>query len=231
MKRITLTALILIGLALPALAQITVSSPAGATSLTPVTVTYSQYYKVEPGIVNGLVAQKVSNDDISVALFLANLAKVTPETVIGYRAKGLSWADITGQLGVKPDVYFVGLPAKPGPPYGNAWGYWKKRQAQPTTAFNLGDDDIRNLVQLRLVNQYYKVKPRTVIQWRGSGKDFSTIIADQNGKKMGQGKPNNGNKASPGKAQKGSNNAAGNPGKGHGQGQGQNKGHGQGQDK
>jgi hypothetical protein len=216
MKRIILTALPLIGLVLPALAQITASSP-GATPLSPVTVTFSEYYKVEPRIVDGLVAQKVSNDDISVALFLANLAKVTPETVIGYRAKGLSWADITGQLGVKPDVYFMGLPANPAPPYGNAWGYWKKRRAQPTTVFNLADDDLRNLVQLRLVNQYYKVKPRTVIQWRGSGKDFSTIIADQHGKKMGQGKPKNMDKTPPGKAKKESN-AAGNPGKGNGQG-------------
>jgi hypothetical protein len=221
MKRIALTALILIGLALPALAQITVSSP-GAT---PVTVTYSEYYQVAPGIVDGLVAQKVPNDDISVALFLANLAKVTPEAVIGYRAKGLSWADITGQLGVKPDVYFAGLPANPGPPYGKAWGYWKKRQAQPTTAFNLGDDDLRNLVQLRLVSQYYKVKPRTVVHWRGSGKDFSAIIADQHGKKMGQGKPKSEDKTPPGKAKKESNASTGNPGKGHGQG------HGQGNDK
>jgi hypothetical protein len=198
MKRITLTALTLIGLALPALAQITVST----TGATPVTVTFGEYYKVEPRIVDGLVAQKVSNDDISVALFLANLAKVTPETVIGYRAKGLTWADITGQLGVKPDVYFVGLPANPGPPYGNAWGYWRKRRAQPPPVFNLADDDLRNLVQLRLVSKYYKVKPRTVIHWRGSGKDFSTIIADQHGKKMGQGKPKNVNRASPGKAKK-----------------------------
>ncbi len=214
MKRIILTALTVIGLALPALAQITVSNP-GAM---PVTVTFSEYYKVEPRIVDGLMAQNVSNDDISVALFLANLAKVTPETVIGYRAKGLSWADITGQLGVKPDVYFVGLPSNPGPPYGNAWGYWKNRRAQPPPVFNLADDDLRNLVQLRLVSQYYKVTPRTVIHWRGSGKDFSTIIADQHGKKMGQGKPNNGDKASPGKVKKESNTATGKPGKGNGQG-------------
>jgi hypothetical protein len=214
MKRIILTALTVIGLALPALTQITISSP----GVTPVTVTFSEYYKVEPRIVDGLVAQNVPNDDISVALFLANLAKVTPEAVIGYRAKGLSWADITGQLGVKPDVYFVGLPANPGPPYGNAWGYWKKRRAQPPPVFNLADNDLRNLVQLRLVSQYYKVTPRTVIHWRGSGKDFSTIIADQHGKKMGQGKPKNEDKASPGKAKKESNAATGNPGKGNGQG-------------
>jgi hypothetical protein len=219
MKRLSLTALILTLFTLPSLAQISVSGTV-ATPRTAVNVTYSDYYKVEPKVVEGLVAQKVSDDDISVALFLSNHAKVTPEILIGYRTKGLSWADITIKIGVKPDVFFVVLPANPGPPYGKAWGHWKKRKAHPGLVFDLGDDDLRNLVQLRLVSEHYKVKPAEVIKWRGSGKAFDMIISDEHGKKHGHGKPADEDKVSPGKDKKGSNETSDKSGKGHGKGKG-----------
>ena len=217
MKHLTLTLATLILLAMPVIAQVTVSGTV-ATPRMAISATYSDYYKAEPKVVEGLVAQKVSDDDISVALFLSNQAKVTPEILIGYRTKGMSWADITIKLGVKPDVFFVVLPANPGPPYGKAWGHWKKRKAHPALIFDLGDEDLRNLVQLRLVSEHYKVKPAVVIKWRGSGKAFDMIISDEHGKKHGHGKPADEDKVSPGKDKKGSNETSDKSGKGHGKG-------------
>lgn len=204
---------------LQVISQVTVSGTV-ATPRLAVRAAYSDYYNVEPKVVDGLVAKQVSEDDISVALFLSNQAKVTPEVVIGYRTKGLGWADITIKLGVKPDIYFTVLPANPGPPYGKAWGYWKKHKAQPTLAFSLGDDDLRNLVQLRLVSEHYKVKPEEVIKWRGSGKAFQAIISDEHGKKSGQGKPKGEDKGSSGKDKKDSDDTSDKPGKSHGKGKG-----------
>jgi hypothetical protein len=217
MNHFLFTAWLLILIALPAFAQVTVSGTV-ATSRMAVTATYSDYYKVDQKTVDGMVVKKVSDDDISVALFLSNHAKVTPDMVVGYRTKGMSWADITIKLGVKPDIYFTVLPTNPGPPYGKAWGYWKKHKAQPTMAFTLGDDDLRNLVQLRLVSEHYKVKPAEVIKWRGSGKAFDMIISDEHGKKHGHGKPADEGKGSPGKDKKGSNETSDKSGKGHGKG-------------
>lgn len=217
MKRFSLTIWPLILIALPSFAQVTVTGTIASPRMA-VTATYSDYYKVDQKTVDELVAQKVSDDDISVALFLSNQAKVTPGVVIGYRTKGMSWADITIKLGVKPDIYFTVLPANPGPPYGKAWGYWKKHKAQPTMVFTLGDDDLRNLVQLRLVSEHYKVKPEEVIKWRGSGKAFQAIIFDEHGKKSGQGKPKDEDRESPGKDKKDSDATPGRSGKSHGKG-------------
>jgi hypothetical protein len=219
MKRLALTLALLILMSMPAIAQVTVSGTV-ATPRMAISATYSDYYKAEPKVVEGLVAQKVSDDDISVALFLSNQAKVTPEILIGYRTKGMSWADITIKLGVKPDIYFTVLPANPGPPYGKAWGHWKKRKAHPTLVFDLGDDDLRNLVQLRLVSEHYKVEPAEVIKWRGSGKAFDWIISDEHRKKHGHGKPADDDKVSPGRDKKGSNKTSDKSGKGHGKGKG-----------
>jgi len=217
MKHLTLTLPTLILLAIPVIAQVTVSGTVGTPRMA-ISATYNDYYKAEPKIVEGLVAQKVSDDDISVALFLSNQAKVTPEVLIAYRTKGLSWADITIKIGVKPDVFFVVLPANPGPPYGKAWGHWKKRKAHPTLVFDLGDDDLRNLVQLRLVSEHFKVKPAEVIKWRVSGKAFDMIISDEHGKKHGHGKPADEDKGSPGKDKKGFNETSDKSDKGHGKG-------------
>jgi hypothetical protein len=219
MKRFSLTVWSLVLIALPSFSHVKVSGIVTSPRMA-VTSTYINYYKVDQKTVDGLVAQKVPDDDISVALFLSNQAKVTPGVVIGYRTKGMNWADITIKLGVKPDVYFAVLPSNPGPPYGKAWGYWKKHKAQPTTVFTLGDDDLRNLVQLRLVSEHYKVKPEEVIKWRGSGKAFDVIISDEHGKKYGHGKPADEGKVSPGKDKKVSDNTSDKPGKGHGKGKG-----------
>ena len=217
MNHFLFTAWLLILIALPAFAQVTVSGTV-ATSRMAVTATYSNYYKVDQKTVDGMVVKKVSDDDISVALFLSNHAKVTPDVVVGYRTKGLSWADISIKIGVKPDVFFLVLPANPGPPYGKAWDHWKKRKAHHALIFNLGDEDLCNLVQLRLVSEHYKVKPAEVIKWRGSGKAFDMIISDEHGKKHGHGKPADEDKVSPGKDKKGSNETSDKSGKGHGKG-------------
>src|SRR5262245_61799667 len=64
--------------------------------------------------------------DLPVVLFLARQSGRPPSAVVELRALGMEWALVFGRLHVPIDVLFVGIDRDPGPPYGNAWGYWKK---------------------------------------------------------------------------------------------------------
>lgn len=146
---------------------------------------YSDYYRVEPAVISRLENKKLSSDDVAVALFLSTRVKVSPEVIATWRIGGSSWANITVRLGLQPDIYFVSIPAnvKVGPPYGRAYGYyWKKPKK-----FVLTDDEVVNLVQLRVVSEYYGYDPVVVMKWRESGERFDQIIVREHEKKHGKG--------------------------------------------
>lgn len=156
-----------------------------STTQAAIRVTYSDYYKVESSLVEKLEGRKFSEDDISVALFLAGKGKVNPDVILVYREKGLSWLDITIKLGFGVDIFYIPIPANVhiGPPYGKAYGYWRKHGVKSKVKIVFDDWDIRNLVQLRLVCDYYGYKPEDVIKWREEGKKFDAIIFEGHEKK------------------------------------------------
>ena len=50
--------------------------------------------------------------------------------------RGMSWWDISVRYGIRPEVYYVPVAVAPGPPYGKAWGHYKKApQAWNTIVF------------------------------------------------------------------------------------------------
>jgi hypothetical protein len=66
-------------------------------------------------------------EELPVVYLVAREARVSPELVIALREQGWSWVDITYHLGISPAIFVAHLPARIGPPYGHAHGYWRKR--------------------------------------------------------------------------------------------------------
>src|SRR5213594_2532082 len=64
--------------------------------------------------------------DLPVVLFLADECGRPPGYIVDLRARGLSWAVIFNRVDVPYDRLFVGIRNDPGPPYGNAWGHWRR---------------------------------------------------------------------------------------------------------
>jgi len=57
----------------------------------------------------------------------------------------------------------------PGPPYGHAWGYWKKHAHDGDARTALSDAQIVDLAKLQIVSGYYHVSPYSVIAERQRG--------------------------------------------------------------
>ena len=78
--------------------------------------------------------------------------------------------DITLHYGLTPEIYYVPV-TRVGPPYGNAYGHYKKYKNDYRRVV-LVDNDVVNLVNLRFMSEYHGIPPETVMDRRGRGEAF-----------------------------------------------------------
>ncbi|HUD70734.1 MAG TPA: hypothetical protein VMQ62_02130 [Dongiaceae bacterium] len=120
-----------------------------------------QYAPPQPVAIDLLQRCPQPADDFPVVLFIAEAAHKNPAAILDLRLKGRSWGEIMVSLRVTPDLLFTGMDRDPGPPYGRAWGYWKKNRASKSP-WRLDDPDIVALAKLQTVSAYYRVSPYRV---------------------------------------------------------------------
>ncbi len=113
----------------------------------------------------------VRDEELPVVFFLADRAHVDPQTIIDLRMRRhMSWLNITFHYGFTPEIFYVPV-TRVGPPYGNAYGYYKKHKGNYRKVV-LVDDDVVNLVNLRFMSEYHRVAPEVVMERRGRGEKF-----------------------------------------------------------
>ena len=141
--------------------------------------------------------------DLPVLLYLHGASGWPLAQLVDLRASGSSWSVIFTRVGVPQAVLFEGIPDDPGPPYGNAWGYWKKN---PRGA-RLRDNDVCDLVRIQMASQWVGMRQDDLARGYAKGVTAPVIVADKNGRPYLD-------------ASAGARPASqhGKPGKGHGQG-------------
>jgi len=128
----------------------------------------------EPMIVR-LLEQGLPDDQLPVVGLLSMRAAVTPDRVVALRAQGLSYLEISIRLGLGPEIFYVPIPADPGPPYGKAWGYYRKTPRARWSTIVLSDREIVDLANLKLCVDHYRVAPERVIELHRSGRGYAAI--------------------------------------------------------
>lgn len=135
------------------------------------------YYRVPEREVIIVRERHMPDEEIPVVFFIAKMARVKPATIIDLRLVGKTWMNIVLHFGLSPEIFYV--PVREGvvvgPPYGKAYGYYKKKPRKEWKAIVLGDDDVVNLVNLRFISEYYRYEPERVIRLREGGKNFIVI--------------------------------------------------------
>ena len=116
--------------------------------------------------------------DLPVVLFLAHECGRPPGYLVDLRARGLSWSVIFTRVGVPYDVLFAGIDRDPGPPYGNAWGHWRK---QPR-GVRLSDGDVSGLVQVQIGARAARMRPYDLARGRGQGRPIAVVVAEKKGR-------------------------------------------------
>jgi hypothetical protein len=141
-------------------------------------VAVANYYHVPEREVLVIRERRISDDELPVVLFVAQRAHVAPARVIALRHAGRSWWDISVHFGLGPEVYYVPVTVVSGPPYGKAYGHYRKKSRNQWHTIVLSDDDIVNLVELRFISEYYGIAPERVIEARGRHRDFVTVHSE-----------------------------------------------------
>src|SRR3972149_7667504 len=126
-----------------------------------------------------VVQPRIAPEEMPVVLLIAQRAHVEPQVVITLRLGGKSWLDITLQYKLSPEIFYVPMKQPPsGPPYGHAYGYYKNKDKQDWNKVQLKDDEIVNLVNLKVISEHYGYAPEDVMKMRSSGQNFVTINKD-----------------------------------------------------
>ena len=162
----------------------------------------SRYFERDRATVNRVAARYDNPDDLAIALYLTQRSGRSSDHIHGLRREGLSWFDISARLGLSVDIWFVEVRRDPGPPYGKAYGHWKHRNKNKHHHFELTDTDIRNLVAVRMLHEYYGVSVDAAMEWRSSGRKISVLLSEEYHKRHGKpahAGPRHHNKGSKGK--------------------------------
>jgi hypothetical protein len=164
----------------------------------------SRYFEKDRVVVDRYAMRYADPDDLAVALFISQRSGRSPDYVFSLYRQGLSWWNISIRVGIPADVWFVEVERNPGPPYGKAYGHWKKHKRKKHYRMALTDDDIRHLTAVRMIHEYWGVPVEVAMEWRSSGRNLQSIMSVEYDKRHGRpaskGASDNGDKGNRGKS-------------------------------
>jgi hypothetical protein len=162
-------------------------------------IAVGDHYRVAPRVVVDLRTRyRLLDEELPIVFFLAARAHVAPQAVIDLRLGRMSWLDIALRLRLSPDIFFLpGAAERIGPPYGNAYGYYRKHgRAGDWGSLVLSDREVIDLVNLRFMSEYHGLGPDVIVGMRGRHKSF-VAIHDEIGRSKGPGVPGKAPKGAP----------------------------------
>ena len=133
------------------------------------------YYGVPRQQITMVQEYGIPQDEIPVVFFISQHSGYEPLTIVRMRRQGKSWMDISTGCGIQPDVYYVPETADAGPPYGNAYGYYKHHGNKRANRYYLSDNDLINSVNVHFIASRYGCNERDVYTLRSRGDSFESI--------------------------------------------------------
>jgi hypothetical protein len=115
------------------------------------------------------------HEQLPVIGFLARELAQPPDVIFDLHRSGLSFLDISLRFGHGPEIFYVPFAADPGPPYGRAWGYYKKTPRARWNTIRLTDVDVVNFVNVRVCHDHYGVGYDRIVARHRKGKAFADI--------------------------------------------------------
>ncbi len=152
----------------------------------------SNYYHVPQDRVVYVRDSRIPDDEIPVVFFLATQARVGPEVIVQRRLSGESWMSIMLFYRLSPAILYVPVSVVPGPPYGNAYGYYRKYPKHRWNKIRMADADIVNFVNLRFMSEHHGYKPEEVFKLRSEGRRFHEISRGKSDEAKDKGGPGGG---------------------------------------
>ena len=149
--------------ALSAAAQVQAGAVVSGEGLRSFYFAIGNYYQVPEREVVVVRERAVPPDEVPVVFFVARQAHVAPAVIVDLRRRGLSWSDVAFHFRLDPDIYYF----LEGPPYGHAYGYWKKHPPR--------DAEVIDAVNVHFLSDYHRVSPDIVRADRSRGSSYAFV--------------------------------------------------------
>ena len=137
-------------------------------------VAVCEHYRVERDVIVVIQRRGIPDDHMPVVFFMAERCHVAPHVIVDMRLAGKSWMDIALRFHLGADVFHVPVSRVHGPPYGNAFGHFKRPRAE-WAALRIPDDDVVMLVHAKFLSDRYGLSPDDVAEMRGKDHDLVTL--------------------------------------------------------
>lgn len=111
----------------------------------------------------------ITCEELPIFFLIVREARVEPDLIIRYRKIGYSWFDIMIRFGLRPERVFERYIVVDGPPYGKAWGYYKKH---PRKVLIIRDPDIIELSNIKFISDYYNERPERIVEIKRKYKSY-----------------------------------------------------------
>ncbi len=136
------------------------------------------YYRVPVQDVM-VIERRVPREEVSVIYFLSRHSHRDVAYITDLRLRGLGWWDISLRLGLDPRTIFIVDSVRPwGPPYGKAYGH------RNNGSYHLGDHEIVDLVNVRFLSDYHRIRVDDIIDRRRKGEQYYIIDNHYRAKKV-----------------------------------------------
>jgi hypothetical protein len=146
----------------------------------------SRYFNRDRTVVERLAIRYSNPDDLAVSLYISKRSGRSADEIHMLRERGMSWWEISVRSGLQPDIWFVSVDRDPGPPYGKAYGHWKKHRRGQRGEWRLTDGQIRDLVAVRMMHEYYGMPVDAAMALRASGRGLEVLMAEEYKKRHGK---------------------------------------------
>lgn len=113
----------------------------------------------------------IRDEELPVFLLIISYVRVSPDVIIELRRGGWSWYEIMIRFGLEPERIFHRYIIVYGPPYGRAYGHYKK----PPKRIILKDYDIIELSHVKFFSEYYNRDPKIIINLKKKEKDYIRV--------------------------------------------------------
>ncbi len=137
-----------------------------------------EHYRVPEKQIVVVREKKIPDEELPVLFFLSQRAGVAPDVIIKLRLGGKSWMEISTHFGLTAEIFYVPIKHTPGPPYGKAYGHFKKKKREQWGTIVLTDTEVVDFVNLRFISEHYGWSADDVIKMREKGRSFVAINAE-----------------------------------------------------
>jgi hypothetical protein len=136
----------------------------------------SQYFHREPQTVSNWSRRFRNPDDLAVFFYIVSRSWSSPEQVYAIRMRGTPWFEVGRQCGVPFNAWYVTYDGRPTGRYSKPYKSYDRYRQDPRYSARLSDNQIRDLVAVRMAHEYYGVPAQTAMDWRRDGASVQVIM-------------------------------------------------------